>query len=115
MTAWIAEGNFWVFFILSVIGGGGASFMGGRSLALGWKPVWMLVLYMMIFGAGLRFLHFALFGETLTSFYYYAVQTLVILAFALLGYRMTRTSQMTTQYPWAYERTGPLSWRQKPH
>ena len=109
----ITAGSIWVFLILTVIGGGGAAFMGGRSLALGWKPLSMLVVYMMIFGAGLRFLHFALFGEPLTSLYYYIINTMVVLAFAFLGYRMTRTSQMTEQYPWLYERTGPLSWRQK--
>lgn len=88
--------------------------MGGRALAVGWKPLGLLIVYMLIFGAGLRFIHFALFEDTLTSGMYYISQTLVILAFALLGYRMTRTNQMTQQYPWAYERTGLLSWRQKP-
>jgi hypothetical protein len=108
----IAE-NFWVFFILTVIGGGGAAYMGGRSLALGWKPIWLLIVYMLIFGAGLRFLHFALFQEELTSLYYYLVQTLIILGFAWLGYKMTRTGQMTGQYPWLYEKTSALSWRNK--
>jgi hypothetical protein len=110
----IVEKSFWVFLVLTIIGGGGAAFMGGRSLALGWKPIGILIVYMMIFGAGLRFLHFALFQETLTSLYYYVVQTLVIIGFALLGYRMTRTSQMTQQYPWLYEWTGYLTWRKKP-
>jgi hypothetical protein len=109
----ITAGNIWVFIILTVIGGGGAAFMGGRSLSLGWKPLWMLAVYMLIFGAGLRFLHFALFAEPLTSLYYYCVNTAVLMASAFLGYRMTRTNQMTQQYPWLYERTGPLSWRQK--
>jgi hypothetical protein len=109
----IYENSFWVFLVLTVIAGGGASYMGGRSLALGWKPIWMLVIYMMIFGAGLRFIHFALFQDTLTSVQYYIAQTLIIIGFALLGYRMTRTSQMTEQYPWLYERTGPLTWRPK--
>jgi Flp pilus assembly protein protease CpaA len=109
----IAEHNIWVFVILTIIGGGGAAYMGGRSLALGWKPLWMLVVYMCIFGAGLRFLHFALFQDTLTSLYYYIVQTLVILVFAWAGYQMTRASQMTEQYPWLYEKTGPFSWRNK--
>ena len=36
-----------------------------------------------------------------------------IIAAALLGYRTKRVSQMTTQYPWLYERTGLLSWRDK--
>ncbi len=109
----IYENSFWVFFVLTVIAGGGASYMSGRSLALGWKPLWMVVVYMMIFGAGLRFIHFALFRDTLTSVQYYIVQTLIIIGFALLGYRMTRSSQMTEQYPWLYERTGPLTWRPK--
>lgn len=110
----LIQHNTWIVLIFTVIMGGGAAFMGGRSLALGWKPLWLLVVYMLIFGAGLRFIHFALFQDTLTSPTYYISQTLVIMAFALLGYRMTRTNQMTQQYPWAYERTGPLSWRQKP-
>ena len=37
----------------------------------------------------------------------------LIMGFALLGYHTTRTNQMTRQYPWLYEKTGPLSWRQK--
>jgi hypothetical protein len=109
----ISEHNFWVFVILTIIGGGGAAFMGGRSLAIGWKPIPLLIIYMMIFGLGLRFIHFALFRDTLGSPYYYVVQTLFVIGFALFGYRITRTNQMTQQYPWMYERTGPLSWRQK--
>jgi hypothetical protein len=107
------ENSFWVFVILTLIGGGGAAFMAGRALALGWKPLRMLVAYMMIFGAGLRFLHFALFHGTLTSTHYYVAQTLIIIAIAAFGYRMTRTSQMTEKYPWLYEKTSLLSWRQK--
>jgi hypothetical protein len=109
----ITAGNIWVFLVLTVIGGGGAAYMGGRSLSLGWKPLWILVVYMLVFGLGLRFLHFALFAEPLTSFYYYCVNTAVLMGFACLGYRVTRTKQMTEQYPWLYERIGPLSWRQK--
>jgi hypothetical protein len=109
----LIEGNSWVFLILTVIMGGGAAFMAGRSLAIGWKPIRMLIIYMMVFGAGLRFIHFALYQETLTSLLYYITQTLVIIGFALLGYRMTRTQQMTQQYPWMYEKIGPLTWRQK--
>lgn len=74
----IYENSFWVFFVLTVVAGGGAAYMGGRSLALGWKPIWLLIVYMMIFGAGLRFIHFALFQETLSSVQYYVVQTLIL-------------------------------------
>jgi hypothetical protein len=44
---------------------------------------------------------------------YYLSHGLIVVALALLGYRLTRVSQMVTQYPWLYERTGPLSWRSK--
>ena len=54
-----------------------------------------------------------LFGATLLSVYYYLVDTLVLVAAAYLGYRLRRTEQMTTQYSWIYERTGPLNWREK--
>lgn len=109
----LAEHSFWVFVILTVIGGGGAAFMAGRSTALGWQPIWQLVVYMLIFGAGLRFLHFALFQETLTSGYYYVVQTAVVVAFSLIGYQMTRVNQMTEKYPWLYEKTSLFGWRDK--
>ena len=109
----LIEHSFWVFLVLTVIGGGGAAFMAGRSLALGWKPVTLLVVYMMIFGAGLRFLHFALFQGTLGSLMYYVTQTLVVVLFALLGYRVTRVNQMTEKYPWLYEKAGAFGWRNK--
>jgi hypothetical protein len=109
----LIEQSTWTFLILTVIFGGGAAFIGGRSLALGWKSVGVLAAYMLIFGAGIRFLHFALYQANLAALLYYVSHTAVIIAFALLGYRMTRTRQMTEQYPWMYERTGPLSWRQK--
>ena len=111
--ALLAEKSFLVFLILTVVGGGGAAFMAGRATALGWQPVWQLVIYMMIFGVGLRFLHFALFQETLGSAYYYIVQTAVIIALALLGFQMTRVNQMTEKYPWLYVKNGPFAWRDK--
>ena len=109
----LTENTFLVFFIINVIGGGGAAFLAGRSTAIAWQPVWQLVVYMLIFGAGLRFLHFALFQETLTSGYYYIVQTAIVTAFALLGYRMTRVNQMTQKYPWLYQKTSPFGWQDK--
>jgi hypothetical protein len=88
--------------------------MAGRGLALGWKPLWLLLIYMVPFTAGIRFLHFALFQAQLSSPLYFLSHGLIVTGIALLGYRMTRVSQMTTQYPWLYERSGPLSWRSKP-
>jgi len=111
--SFFVEQNIWIFFILTVIMGGGAAFMAGCNVARGWKSPALLFVYMLIFGAGLRFLHFALFQEKLTSLQYYISQTLVIMAFAFLGFRMTQAKLMTEKYPWLYEKSGPLGWRKK--
>jgi hypothetical protein len=41
------------------------------------------------------------------------VDAAVILAIGSIGFRFTRARQMATQYRWLYERTGPLTWREK--
>jgi hypothetical protein len=61
-----------------------------------------------------RFLHFALFQHPLFSLSHFITTTLILMALALFGYRLKRVSQMITQYPWLYERSGFLTWRQKP-
>jgi hypothetical protein len=109
----IVEDSPWIYLFLTVILGGGAAFMAGRALALGWKPVWMLLLYMIPFTAGMRFLHFALFQAQLTSLHHFVTDGILLAAIALFGYRLTMVNQMITQYPWLYERSGPLSWRSK--
>jgi hypothetical protein len=105
--------NFGIFLVLTVILGGGAAFMAGHSLAKGWQSLGLLFAYMVPFTAGLRFLHYALFEGHLTSPLYFITHGLVVTGFAWLGYRLTRARQMVTQYPWLYERTGPLSWKSK--
>jgi uncharacterized protein DUF6867 len=109
----ISENNFWIFFFLTVVFGGGAAFLSGRTLAQKWRPIWQAVVYMLLLGLAVRFFHYSLFNETLLSPYYFAVDSLVLIAIALLGYRLKRVSQMTTQYGWIYEKTGPLTWRER--
>jgi hypothetical protein len=109
----VSESNFWIFVFLTVIFGGGAAFLAGRALAQKWRPVWQTVVYMLLLGLAVRFFHYALFNETLLSPYYFAVDTVVLIAIALFGYRLKRVSQMTTQYAWIYEKTGPLTWRER--
>ena len=107
------EQDTWIFIILTCMLGGGAAFAAGRSLALGWRPYYLLFIYMLIFTCGIRFLHFALFESALLSVKYYISHGLVIQLSALLGYRMTMARQMAEKYPFAYERVGLLSWRAK--
>jgi hypothetical protein len=107
------EDNLWIFIIMTVIGGGGAAFMAGRGMAMKWRPLWMPLLAMVPLALGLRFLHFALFEANLTSLHYLITDFIVLLIGAFLGYRMTLARKMANQYPWLYEKAGPLSWRAK--
>ncbi len=107
------EQNPIIFFVLTIVMGCGGAFMAGKSLASGWKPLWLVFVYMVPFTAGMRFLNFALFEYNLTSMQYFLTQGLLFAGAAYLGYRLKRVAQMTTQYPWLYERSGPLSWKSK--
>ncbi len=102
-----------VFLILTCVFGGGAAFMAGRGLALKWRPLWQLVIYMLILGAATRFLHYALFQERLLWPWAYVVDTAALMAAAFLGFRLTRVKQMTSQYHWLYEKAGPFAWRKR--
>ena len=109
----LVEDKFSIFLIMTVIIGGGAAFQAGRGLASKWRPLWMPAAYMIPLGMALRFFHYALFKGDLLSLHYFISDTAVLVAAALLGYRLTRVRQMISLYPWAYERAGLLSWRSK--
>jgi hypothetical protein len=107
------EPSFGLFLFVTVIMGGWAAWMTGRAIAITWRAYWNLILYLLILGAAVRFIHFALFGGTLLSIHYYAIDTIVILIIGTLGFRYYRARQMTSQYRWLYERTGPFGWKEK--
>jgi hypothetical protein len=93
--------------------GGGAGFLAGRAIAQTWRPFWHLLIYMAMLGGGVRFVHFALFEAALLSPASYLVDTLYLVFIGSMAWRMTRAGQMATQYYWLYERTGPLTWRER--
>ena len=107
------EVHFGVFVLVTLLLGGGAAWLTGRAIAATWRPWWQLVGYMLILGMTVRFLHFALFGGTLLSPYYYLVDTSICFILSLFGYAVTRTGQMVTQYHWLTQRTGLLSWKRR--
>jgi hypothetical protein len=120
----IVEKSYAAFFIITVILGGGAAYLTGRALANGWKPFTRVVFYMLLLGVAVRFLHWGLFQSatfeswrlmqgSLLSPHYYIVDTVILIAAAALGYRLEQARQMTTQYGWIFERTGPLTWRKR--
>jgi hypothetical protein len=107
------EGSFGVFLLVTIILGGGASLLAGRAIAATWRPLWHVFAYMLILGAAVRFIHFALFDGTLLSLYYYPGDTPLCVALGLLGFQTARAAQLVSQNGWINERNGPLRWRRK--
>ncbi len=100
-----------VFLLISVVLGGGAATMMGRNFAVNWRSPIAVIVAGIGLALGVRFLHYALFQETLLTPMGFLADAIVIIAFSLVGFRWQRADQMTTQYYWLYERTGPLTWR----
>jgi hypothetical protein len=98
-----------VFLLLCVA----AAWMTGRSIANDWKSPWNILASALLLGAGARFLHFALYESQFLSPGRYIVDMLLFAAVIWLGFRYTRTNQMTRQYHWLYEKSSPLGWRNK--
>jgi len=109
------ENSLGVFLLVSIVLGGGAAALAGRAVALTWRPWWQVVVYMLMLGAAVRFIHFALFGGTLHSIHYYAIDSLVCMVFGFAGFQAARARRMVAQYPWVNEPDGPLRWRRRPH
>jgi hypothetical protein len=101
------------FLLVTVFLGGGAAWLTGRAVAITWRSLWKLVVYVLLLTAAVRFIHYALFGGTLLALYFFLVDFVILLALANLGYRLTRTIQMVSQYSWLFERASPLSWRRR--
>ena len=109
------ESSAWLFILVTVVLGGWTAWMTGRAVAQTWRPAWQAALWSVPLAFAVRFIHFALFEGTLRSVRFGLVDLAVVLAISLLSYRFARARQMTAQYPWLYERSGPLGWREKAH
>jgi hypothetical protein len=107
------EDAFGVFILVTLILGGGAAWLTGRAAAQTWRPVWHVVVYCLMLGVAVRFIHFSLFDGTLLSLHFYAIDAAVCVAFGLAGFRAARAAQMVRQYGWINEYVGPFRWRRK--
>lgn len=102
-----------VFVGVTLVFMGGCAFMTGQALAGTWRPWWQMLPYGLLMGLGDRFLTFALFHGELLSPTGYVIDSALLIAAGLLSYRLTLARKMVRQYPWAYERTSPLTWRER--
>jgi hypothetical protein len=101
------------FFGLTVPFFGAAALATGRALARSWRPLWQALPYAALLAVADRFLLFALFGGELLSASGYAVAAAILLLAVLASYRATQARLMVQQYPWLYEKSGPLGWRER--
>lgn len=112
MSQWLGTTAL-VYSILVVLLLGLAALAAGRALANTWRPLWQVFFYCLLLALAARFLVFALFDGSLLSATGLATDYSVMLAWGLLGYRMTRVRKLACQYPWLYERQGLLSYRRR--
>ncbi|WP_341898523.1 DUF6867 family protein [Ferrovibrio terrae] len=105
--------SIWVFLGLTVVLVGGCAFLMGQAIAGTWRSYWQILPYSLILAATNRFLAFALFKEQLLAVVPYLVSVVVVWALASFGFRLTRVDMMVHQYPWLYERSSLLGWRDK--
>ncbi len=103
-----------VFIGLTVVLMGGAGWMTGQALARGWKSAWLMLPYGLLLGLADRFFTWSLFQRDLLSPLGFVIDSAVILAMGALAHRFTRARKMVAQYPWLYDRTGLLTWCEKP-
>ena len=96
---------------ISVIVGCGCAWQTGRSIALTWRSLWTAIGAMILLGFAVRFLHFALFKETLFSPLAYTFETACLIIVASVAWLHARSRQMVRQYYWLYEMHGPLACR----
>jgi hypothetical protein len=101
------------FLLLTVALGGGAAWRTGQAVAEDWGPPWPVLAYTALLGLAVRFLHFALFAGYLLSLPSYLLDVAILMTIGLIAHRVRRVRHMTEQYPWAFVRSGPFSWRER--
>lgn len=117
MTALFASfyGNEFVLQVLFVtcLLGGGAAWIAGHTLADSWRSFSQTLLYLLLLGAAVRFVHFALFQAPLFSIPGYLSDTAFLVLAGGVSWRLARVRRMVNQYRWLYEQTGLFTWRER--
>jgi len=114
MSVDIVGGVSWAEFIfLTLIFFGWLAYMAAASLGRLWRPVWLVVPYGLSLSAACRVLEMMLFQGNALSLRGFLVTSVYLLLVMMLSYRVATTKMMVTQYPWLYERTSLIGWREK--
>ncbi|WP_339778865.1 DUF6867 family protein [uncultured Thalassospira sp.] len=98
---------------ITIILMGFCAMMTGQAVANTWRPMSQMVPYAILLGLTDRFLGFALFNGELLSLSGFIFDTVILLAIAMVSFRIVRVNKMLSQYPWLYERVGPFAYRSR--
>jgi uncharacterized protein DUF6867 len=101
------------FILVTVVLGGAAAWMTGRSVANSWGPNLLLGFYIVLLTTAVRFFHFSLFNGSLLSLHYYVVDLIVLLGIGFIAKRFIRARQMASQYSFKFVQSGPLTWKDR--
>lgn len=102
-----------VFVGLTLVVFGGAAWLTGAAIAATWRSAWQVVGYGLLLALFDRFLSYALFGGELLSVGGFVRDSAAIVLVGLVAWRVNRVRRIVRQYPWLYERAGPLRWRER--
>jgi len=102
-----------VFVILALVFGL-CSWLAGQAAARGWRSLGVALAYAVLIALADRFLLFALRDASLLDPAGFALALAMFLSVAALAHRWNQVDMMISQYPWLYERAGPLGWRAVP-
>jgi Domain of unknown function (DUF6867) len=113
MLANLLGSSLQVFIGLTLVLFGLAAWMTGWAVGMNWKPRWHIWPYGLLLGAADRFLSYALFGAPLLAPVGFVIASLILIGIAAFAWRLAHVSKMVQQYPWIYERSGVLSYRER--
>ena len=85
----------------------------GKAVAENWQGFGTVVVYTLLLGLVMRFLHYGLFEGPMLNAVYYGIDVVLLLLFSSAGFRLHRTAQMTEKYYWLYDKTSAFSWKKK--
>jgi hypothetical protein len=109
----VGPNGLWIFVLVTLVMGGAAAVAAGRAVADGWSHPNMAALYAALLAAAVRFIQYAVFNQPLLSLPTYLIDFAFLLFIADLAFRHHRTTQMVRQYPWLYQKSSPITWRNK--
>ena len=85
----------------------------GKAVAESWQGYGTVFVYILGLAVAMRFLHYSLFAGPFISPFFYVIDVVLLLAWAVAGFQSRRTTQMVDNYYGLYERTSYFSWKNK--